>query len=64
MPKPEKPPRFDEFRNWLIDDLDDEQRLFVRWWIAQYMNQWGQIPVAAHRSSLKNKNPKWFERSE
>jgi hypothetical protein len=46
---PHKPPRFEEMKTWLLDELDDDERLYVRRWIARYVNRWGQVPVASSR---------------
>ncbi len=52
--KTSKPMRFDEFKKWLIELETDEERLFVRRWISQHMNRWGQIPLAAARRASRN----------
>lgn len=49
-----KPARWDEIKTWLLDDLTDEERLYVRRWITRYMNPWGQVPVAASRKASKS----------
>jgi hypothetical protein len=44
MQRPKPPVGWTEFKAWLFD-LPDDERLYVRRWIARYVNRWGQIPV-------------------
>jgi mono/diheme cytochrome c family protein len=48
-----KPERWAEMKAWLLDDLADDERLYVARWIATYVNRWGQVPIASSRAASK-----------
>jgi hypothetical protein len=60
MAKPTAPARWPEFKTWLLDDLTDDERRYVRAWILRYMNRWGQVPQASSQraSEAYTKRPK------
>jgi hypothetical protein len=53
MATPTAPARWPEFKAWLLDDLTDDERRYVRAWMLRYVNRWGQVPVAASRNASK-----------
>jgi hypothetical protein len=50
---PKKPARWAEMKAWLLDDLSDDERLYVARWIAKFVNRWGQVPIASSRRASK-----------
>jgi hypothetical protein len=50
---PKRPARWPEIKAWFLDDLADEERLFVARWIAKFVNRWGQVPIASSRRASK-----------
>jgi hypothetical protein len=45
--KIKRPARWPEVKAWLVDELTDDERLYVARWLERYVNRWGQIPVAS-----------------
>jgi len=58
MDRPKIPAQWAEFREWLMVDLTDPERLYVRRSALQWMNRWGQIPFASaypHSRKIRGK---------
>jgi hypothetical protein len=59
MDRPQRPTRWDDFREWLFE-LTDAERLYVRRWVARYVNRWGQIPMLPsfrHSVATRRRDP-------
>jgi hypothetical protein len=51
--KQKKPALWAEIKSWLLEELADEERLYVARWIAKFVNRWGQVPIASSRAASK-----------
>jgi hypothetical protein len=58
MPKDTPTTAFRAVRAAILE-LDDDERAYLRRWLLQYVNRWGQIPVLASDRASQCVNPRW-----